>query len=367
MTSTVTSLPGIKNPRRSTDWSNWVVVETLGVSDGLTPTVVATGKKKRNFSSLERHIGSKYLREAASAALHKVLDRRDTVVEVVDTGHGREPIAMCAVPILSASGEVFGVQLWAGNPNSTPPDREAVGTFEYDVKGNETQHGPGLESDILGIADEASTRTLPEIWKYFDRFDYEDDYREFMNQIKQGDVDSGQEFSAEIYLTGADWVRRRVHMTVRAHLRSTADRMIGLVQNTTDGQLPQIQYDREFVRTAVNLDMNDGSCIGHIDLKTGIIFEWLRNPDEPYLSWRTQNPAIHEESVTAFYQARMKLLNGVVGSVKIIVYVQFPGSPDWIPSSLTITSVGHPDPAQGTVSRQGIVQVCKADIGPIIW
>lgn len=347
-----------------------MVVETLGVSDGIRPSVVAQGRKKRGFASLQRHAGSSPFQEACSTAIKNVLTTRQTEIVTVDADSFREPRAVCAVPIFSAQSEIFGVQLWAGRTTSDPPERENVGTFEYDVLRNETLHGPGLEERILGISDEqARSRTLPEIWKYFDRFDDEDDYWGYMDQIKQRLVESGQEFSGEIYLTGADGVRRQVHMTVRADIAETRIRMVGLVHDTSNGDIPQTVYDRDFVRAAVNLDPSDGSGVGQMDLQTGVIFEWLRNPCAPFLEWVAQNPLVHEDSLPGFRRARADLASGLASKTRAVVHIKFAESAHWLPTEVTITAVGTPETANGAAGRQGVVQVkpFEHDVGPLLW
>lgn len=356
------------NQTTSPDWPAWTVVETLGTADGIGPFIVAAGRRRRVFGSLARHTGAKPTQFAASTAIAKVLATRRPVIEMIESGEDRDPMAVCAVPILSSAEQVFGVQLWAGRTDSDPPARELVGTFEYDLLKNITAHGPGLEADILGISDQVDiARILPEIWKYFDRFDEEDDYLEFMKQIKQGLVPSGSEFSGEIYLTGADDVRRRVNMTVRAQLREGATLMHGLVHDTSDGQISQTVYDREFVRAAVNLDPVDGDGVGQMDLRTGIIFEWLRPPSDPFGAWITENPSIHEASLPEFRRVLSELADGIATKAVAPVYVKFDGDKDWLPAEMTVTAVGRPDPKNGFNVRQGVVQVKRFESGPIIW
>ncbi|GGF91745.1 hypothetical protein GCM10007304_02120 [Rhodococcoides trifolii] len=351
------------------DSVGWLLVETLGARDGLEPTVVAVGNRKRNFAALGRQTPSRHVSSALRDAVRRVVITRQQVVShVVPKGTPRTmtPRTMLCVPVFSATGDVFGVSAWIGSPDTGPPPREIVGTFEWNAVTGITQHGPGLETDILGIARSADRRTLPEIWKYFTEFDYHDDYTAFVQEVQTASAESGQQFGAEIALTGEDGVARRVHMTVRSSLYGTERKIVGLVHVIADIERPPSAFSREFARAAAAVALDSEQGVGHMILRTGLMLEWLRPPPEPFGRWATEVPEIHPTSAEQYEAARESVMRGSSAGADLVIYLRFAGDVDWLPAHVIVTAVGRPDPSRDSLVSQAIVQV-RTSIGIMAW
>jgi hypothetical protein len=342
----------------------WLLIETLGARDGLDPTVVAVGNRKRNFAALGRQTPSRHVSTALRDAVRRVVITRTQLVnQVVSKGAVR---TMVCAPVVSASGDVFGVQAWIGSPDSVPPPQETVGTFEWNAVTGITQQSAALETDILGIARSVDRRSLPEIWKYFTEFDYHDDYTAFVQEVQTASAESGQQFGAEIALTGADGVARRVHMTVRSSLYAAERKIVGLVHVIADIERPPSAFSREFARAAAAVALGSEEGVGHMILRTGLVLEWLRPPPEPFERWVTEVPEIHPTSARQYEAVRESVMRGTAAPADLVIYLRFAGDVDWLPAHVIVTAVGRPDPSRDSLVSQAIVQV-RPTIGIMAW
>lgn len=349
-------------------WANWLVLETLGYADGFEPTVVAKGSGKRPFTSVERRVDTAKTFAAIKKVVARVMETGDTELEPT-YGHGAyERVAVLGVPITGPSG-VFGVQIWAGNTDAMPPPAQSVGTFEFDVKRQVTKHGPGHDEQILGLEDSRDTRTLQEIWKHFDRFDDEEAYREFLDALAGDQFSSGENFAAEIFLTAADKVQRRINMSVRARITPEGRRIVGLLHDTTeDAKKPPGMSDRQIARAAAQLAAEDANAgLAQMDLNTGIVFEWLKTPPTPFDQWETHNPEFNQHSAETLTQARFKILNGVSKVSNLAVTLRFPDSDDWLLGEMTITAIGEAHSSDTKTPRNALVQVGECATPPMMW
>lgn len=340
-------------------WDEWLVVETLGFADGIEPTVVARGNQKRQFTRLNRQPGPMKVKETVSQVVAQVVAKGQPVVEPTSGFGPHVGVAACGVPIFGPESVVYGVQVWVGLVSATPPPPEGVGTFEFDVERQVTKHGPGHDAQILGLQDDSDTRTLQEIWKHFDRFDDEEAYREYLDALAADQFESGQEFAAEIYLTSADGVHRRIQMSVRSKQSATGRRIIGLLHDTTEGEKSHVISDRQIARAAAQLAAQDADAgLAQIDLNTGIVFEWLKTPPAPFDRWEKTNPEFDPETAKALAEARAAIQCGQLSTDTITATLRFPGDDDsWKLADLTISAIGGTDPQQDKSVRVAMIQI----------
>lgn len=340
-------------------WDDWLVIETLGFTDGIEPTVVARGHQKRQFTRLNRQPGPVKVKETVNKVVAEVVAKGEPVVEPTSGFGPHVGVAACGVPIFGPEAVVYGVQVWVGLVTATPPPPESVGTFEFDVERQVTKHGPGHDQQILGLQDDSDTRTLQEIWKHFDRFDDEEAYREYLDSLAADEFESGHEFAAEIYLTSADGVHRRIQMSVRSKKTTAGRRILGLLHDTTEGEKPRSMSDRQIARAAAHLAAQDAdSGLAQIDLNTGIVFEWLKTPPTPFDQWEKQNPEFDIRTTKALADARAAIQNGSIKSDTITATLRFPSDDDsWKLADLTISAIGEADHQQDKTIRVAMIQI----------
>jgi hypothetical protein len=349
-------------------WSEWLVIETLGFADGIEPTVVAKGSGHRSFTSIERRTDTRKTFTTIQKVIPEVFLTGDTVLEPVYGRGVYERVVVLGVPIIGPSG-VFGVQIWAGNSDATPPTAESVGTFEFDVERQVTKHGPGHDEQILGLDDGADTRTLQEIWKHFDRFDAEEAYREYLDALSCDEFASGESFDAPVYLTDANGIQRRIDMSVRARIAPDGRRIVGLLHDTTEGaeKVPGMS-DRQIARAAAQLTAQDADAgLGHLDLNTGIVFEWLKTPPPPFDQWERHNPEFHPKTAEALDLVRSAILDGSEKKSSIPLHLRFPGDDEWLLADMTITAIGEARPSGGKNVRAALIQIGECVAPPAMW
>lgn len=349
-------------------WSEWLVIETLGFADGIEPTVVAKGSGHRSFTSIERRTDTRKTFTTIQKVIPEVVLSGDTVLEPVFGRGAYERVVVLGVPIIGPSG-VFGVQIWAGNSDATPPTAESVGTFEFDVERQVTKHGPGHDEQILGLNDGADTRTLQEIWKHFDRFDAEEAYREYLDALSCDQFASGESFDAPIYLTDANGIQRRIDMSVRARIAPDGRRIVGLLHDTTEGaeKAPGMS-DRQIARAAAQLTAQDADAgLGHLDLNTGIVFEWLKTPPPPFDQWERHNPEFHAKTAEALDRVRSAILDGSEKKSSIPLHLRFPDDDEWLLADMTITAIGEARPSGGKNVRAALIQIGECVAPPAMW
>lgn len=341
-------------------WEDWLVIETLGFGDGIEPMVIAKGARKRNFT---RRLEPARLKVAVYEVVSKVADTGRPVVESHSSVGFNTAGAICGVPIFGPDEVVFGVQVWVGQSDTTPPQRQKIGSFSYDVDRQVTKHGPNQEG-VVGVGGAGTTQTLQEIWRMFDRFDDEEAYREYLDALTAGEVSTGQEFAAEVFITGDDGIQRRINMSVRAKVdRRAGSQIVGLLHDTTELAQLTTSSDRQLARAAARLAAQDPEAgLGQIDLNTGIVFEWLKTPPPPFDQWETDNPELTLPTLSAIKGARAAIRDGSGEAQTIAGSLRFSPEGDWLDADFVVSPIVDSTDAQptGRATRTALLQVGPA-------
>lgn len=372
-------LEGGRQRENSTDTRHlgWVIYETLGIRTGEEPSVVSEGGQARDFASRTRgtwevakrsNSDRAKAREAAQNAVKAAYTSRKPLHARVWLPGNRTAVAY-ADPLLSAEGDVFGVQVFVGAPGEAPPPPRTVGTFEWDYGTQRTRHSGPVEQKILGIDMSQPDRALPEIWQFFTAFDKRDAYTMYVGAFGHGELGPGAPFAAEISLKGDDGGFRCVHMTVRSIERAGQKSIGGLIHDITDETPPKQDFHREYSKTQVmtlEKSLAEPMGIGYLELITGLFLEWDVPPPGPLARWATEVAQIHEKSRAELDRARASLRNGEALSVDLVLFVRFSESEAWIPADLTITGVATASAEHGVTVAQSTVLV-RPGTGPLSW
>lgn len=347
---------------------DWIVAETL-TGDHAAPSLVFEGGKRRDFTKLSRR----------SYANHPTVTEKvvEIISEVAQGGTPRstkarlpsgDEFAVQGVPIHGGDGEVYGVQVWVGRPDESIPPRRTVGTFSWNADTDITVHGAGIEENILGMQkpEAPEDRTIQQIFQFFEAFDKQDLYLEYVGDVKERRLEDASHFGGQIDLRGADNKPRRVYMTVRSLSTESGPMIRGLVHDISDIDPPRPTSDRHLVRETAALMAGENRGIGQLDLRSGIITEWLVPPGDDLEAWATEVPQIHPNDQKQYQAKRLSLSNNSARVSDLILYVRFAHT-DWIPVDVTITAVGRDGVSQGLIQVSEAFSQTLLEHGPGIW
>lgn len=290
-------------PRSSTARGQWVIVETLSVDT--RPSVIIDGSYRRHFANLNR-VGI-----ATSAAvarrLQPLVDRcaitRQSQLDTVHLPSG-SILRIVAMPVLGPAGSVYGVGLWAGTRNEATPPMPLVGAIEWNALTGVAHTTAGAEA-VLGLptGEILSARTLPDLMSHFDRWD---DRHGFLALFDPGR--DSRRWSGNITLSGTETHgRRHLHIAATTDMFNTGPVVRGLL------------FDISFVEPAPPADVGSlalhavptslGHSIGMIDLRTGLIYDWITVATTFADHLRHTNPEIHPDDLSSIGQCRLELLH----------------------------------------------------------
>jgi hypothetical protein len=376
MTETLENEVGKATKSKQTEW---LVIETLGVDAGHAPAVVAEGGEEKDFHSLRnwnrKWRASRGLTLDERFRLHRLVEQ--AVTTVVSTGKAlREPhviaskergdleVLVVAHPVLSARGEVFGVQLWMGEPSSTIPVLRSVGSFEWDAQTQLTEHGPNVE-EILGFGAGVEQRAVQDVWgNILELVHRYAEYADFVGSFCEGTIASGAPFASEVSIKyGGDPNNRRLtYMTTRTREDSRGKRIVGLFHDiTTEMKQPRQNQDRETLRAVAAANPDAATC--RLLLASGLFLDWYSTPHGDLARWEVEVPEFHEKSQKELDATLIGLRDGTIESAKLVLFMKFSGDSKWIPADLTITPLGGAQP--GEISH-GVVLV-RPGTGPLCW
>lgn len=350
------------------DTRDWIVAETLAGNPDAA-TLVFEGGKRRGFTKLARRSYANH--PTVTEKIHEVI--REVTQDCAPRSRtarlpSGDEFAVQGVPIQSGSGEVFGVQLWVGRPDEAIPPRRTVGTFCWNARTDTTIHGSRIEEDILGMKNPPASqeRVIPQIFSLFEAFDKQPQYLEFVADLLEERLEDASRFGGEIDLRGADHKLRRVFMTVRNASEAGGPVIRGLVHDISDIDAPQPTSDRQVVRETAALMSNSDRGVGLVDLRSGIITEWLVPPGEDLEAWTTEVPQIHPGDQRKYEETRLSFRSNGVRVAELILHVRFAHT-GWIPVDVTITAVGRDGVSQGLIQVSKATAQALMDNGLSMW
>ena len=363
---------------KSAKLANWLVVETLGRWSDEEPTLVAEGGAPKEFTSLRNRKWSIARSPSEGAEISKLAKllveavavtgkEQVELITIASKAQGDIRARMAGHPILSARGEVFGVELWVGDARQPVPARRPVGAFEWDYRTQTTEHGPGAEDRVMGT-DPAVERGVQDVWKFFGGFERLNEYEDYVKDFAIGAKPPGAPFASKVTVRGAQ--PRLTYMATRTRETAEGKKIAGVIHDITSAEnRPKQDFSLDALRTAARLiaeSSPDPVGVCQLTLATGIFLEWYHNPPGSLSRWATEVPEIHEKSIPVLEQARIDLRKGKVTRTDVALFLRFAGDEEWTPADLTITATEEADPARGVEARQGIVQA-RPGTGPLCW
>ncbi|MFE2999300.1 GAF domain-containing protein [Nocardia sp. NPDC059246] len=281
----------------------WALVETLFFKD--RGSVVAEGASRRYFTRLLRtRLAQETMRGPHVArSLQAIVD--DCVAAarpVVRAVHSpvSPPLRVLAVPVLDGTDAVMGVQLWGGPRRVQPPPRPLVATLTWDSRTQLLTGSASLEQ-LLGTGEDRSrSRALPDFLRHFEQIDRTGLLRLFDPQLEP-DTWSSTAVSAG----QGDGIRRHLHFAARSDGFGQVRALVHDIGTASETPTPQLQ---SLLLRAVPLSPDH--AVGVMDLRTGLIHEWLAPASSPLHRATVEVPRIHPDDIGDCVRVRKELLAG---------------------------------------------------------
>ncbi len=309
--------------RIEADTHAWVVVETLTGPDQLS--TILDGPNPRAFSKVLRaSIGrNSAAARCLDAVIRRCAETATTQDELIPRPDG-EGVRIVAVPVLGPSGRVYASTVWVGPADEQLPTRPLVGTIEWDAM-IVAQLSPAAEL-LTGVPRNIrpAQNTLPELISWFDRWDDRSDFLAMFNLVNPVDRWAGT--ATKNVIDGT----RDFYIVARAHDEGIGTRhTVRAVVCDVTGHRPPVNPDLSSI-VARNLPIQPGHALALVDLKAGVIHEWLANSNDSIAGWRHHTPLFHPEDQAQVATTCLELLAGTTRSNHTQARLRLDPRDDWI-------------------------------------
>ncbi|MGW5383914.1 GAF domain-containing protein [Nocardia sp. NPDC003963] len=283
----------------------WVLVETLG-GPADDRRVIAEGVHPRRYTRLTRTriAGSSAVAQHLPAVVDAAVTSGESQARIAYPPSGTH-VRIVAVPVTGPSGAVHAVQVWAGPRTQSPPERPQVGTVLWRVPGNGISCTSAVVEDMLdtGISAPAE-RALPDLLRHFEWLDN----RAELLQLFDPSAAPGQYSGFAVTSGEFSQARRTLYLVARAYGSAGQRSVAALV---TD-----VSLTRPVPRPAIATRLIDAlptpheHGIGVIDVRTGLVHEWVRRGRAPLDRWMNEIPTVHTDDLAQLSTTRARLLAG---------------------------------------------------------
>ncbi|MFD4406632.1 GAF domain-containing protein [Nocardia sp. NPDC058499] len=287
----------------------WVLVEALG-SKGEERRVVAEGLHPRRYTRLTRTriAGSRAIAQHLPAVVDAAVDSGEPQVKVAYPPSGAH-FRIAAVPVTGPDGSVLAVQVWAGPRAQAAPERPAVGTMVWHAPGTGITLTCPVAEYLLdtGISVSAE-RALPDLIRHLEGLDNRADLLRLF--------DSGSppvQYAGFAVTTGeSSQTRRTLYITARSRGSGSQRRAAALI---TDVSLTRPVPAPGFTTRLIDaMPTPADHAIGVMDLRTGLVHDWVRRGREPLDRWMNEIPLVHPHDLRELSTARARLLSGAASA-----------------------------------------------------
>nr|WP_269782984.1 GAF domain-containing protein [Nocardia terpenica] len=306
---------------------HWVVVETL--SDDDTASVIIDGIYQRDFANLNR------VAIATSAAiarrLHPLVRRctRHGRLEHDDIALPSETsLRIYATPIFGPNDHVYGVGLCIDTPPYSPPTPPAIGAVEWNRKtGTATVSAAVYQLLELTSNQTCCHTTLSDVMRQFDRWDDRDGFLALFDPSVPTDRWTGT--AATRLHTG---IRRHLYIAARSsHTTGTIRALVcGL---STAGTTPSADCISAALR---GIRLASDQAVGIIDLRSGLIHEWVDASHGGLLCHSPHTPKIHPDDAPVVAEACIRLLTETTTATEVL---RIGRHDDWVTASTRWTLI----------------------------
>lgn len=285
-------------PPTMTNPDPWVLVDTMVEGADRIRSVIAEGLRSLGHSRIGRTRLSRsrsteqQLGGAVSTAAATRQIRTDTFW--LPSGFAKRCVA---VPIPGPDRATYAVHLWAGHLGQEPPPRPRVATLSWSPWTGLAKTTKELER-LLAAEAPGSLRALPDLMRHLDIHDRAGMMALFGTAIEMS-------WSGTAVVTAGNAPSRCVQVV--AHRKARTE-VCAIVHEVTPADLQDPPIS---LRTLRQLPIDPNHAMGLVDVRTGLVHEWLRLGPHPLDRWVHENPRIGTNDIPSLAQARARLIEGV--------------------------------------------------------
>ena len=322
------------------------MVETLNPEGPWT--VVADGSRVRNWAKLNRvrpALGAAAI-NGLTAVLRACRESGESIEDISSVNRA-ERLRIVCVPIVGAYGSVHGVHLWAAPEMAEMPEHRKIFAWEWDAVSSLAHHGPGIETEILGVCEsqQRDTRAPTDFFRRVVNFDQRMSYFAFVARLNNGESWDGQ-----LTVQREDKEARQLHMLARAYVDGESRLIRGLVHDITDVSAPEFGIAITELRALAKASRDP---VGLIALDYFAVYEWLSSPVGLLARWVEEVPEFHPDDLPVLATA-FEAVGGIEDNVVVDVRLRFDGS-NWISVNAVISGLA----AHGR--QLGLIRIISAD------
>ncbi|WP_280310090.1 GAF domain-containing protein [Nocardia abscessus] len=299
----------------------WVLVETF--NPGPPRWVVAEGAFPRRFSRIARTraAGSSTAAAHLPALIEQAITSSEPQVRAIYPPSGRG-MRVFAVPVIGPDSQVWAVQLWAGPREAAVPLRPEVGAMLWAADGGFVRTTSALERLLDSDSMRSATRTLPDLMRHFERIE---DRTGFLRLL--GDTSTPRLWSGTAITAGV-MSQARLHVSIAACGSGAGrDRTVRALVHDISAAYP-VPAPGMTTRLIRAVPIPIQHAVGVVDLRTGLLHEWISQGPPPLDRWLYEIPTIHPEDIPALAALRAELLGGT-DHARSHWRIRWEGDSDW--------------------------------------
>ncbi|NQE85938.1 GAF domain-containing protein [Nocardia terpenica] len=309
------------------------------------PSVILEDGHIRQFSRSSR------TRIAGCANVASQLDA--VLSQVVGSGQPAEiPVRLAsglwlrivAVPVIGPAAQVYAVQLWVGRADAEVPPRLPIGVLSLDPR---TGIAQGCEiSQQTDNPEVTGKSVLPYLLGQLDGCADRAGLLELMS------APAGQQWIGSATSVGPE--RRHLCVAARSCPSPEGPLVRVIVCDITEIEPPTPRaLDIGVWRT---MPVSPGHGAGLVDLRSGLVHEWIVPGPPPLDRWITEVPQTHPEDTAKLQRCRDALIGGAV-TEQCLFRMRFSDTESWIRVRASWTAV----PCDG--APQAVLDVTRTSLG----
>ncbi|WP_420749431.1 GAF domain-containing protein [Rhodococcus sp. O3] len=273
----------------------WLLISAFG---GAEPTLIGQGNQPKSFIPLDRVFRSRHTASTAMLEVQQlVLDmiNRPSPIDHTATSGSR----MVAMPLLNSERRLHGLHLWRGRVDETPPDRDPVGAWHFNLTLGQASGSDDL-FDLYRVAEEDRRSTVAQAGA-FTRLKTNLDEGEALAKILRSEP--GTEHQAVWTVVRDDGEERAAHFSCRMLREGEHVILRGLTHDIGPAASARVAAQAPVVleHRIVETKLRPGEHLAYVDLRRLQLVKWRGEP-MPGIAWENlpgqPTPGIHPDDVS---------------------------------------------------------------------
>lgn len=287
---------------RHDELAPWVLADATSDS---TPAVIAEGARPRQHSRLGR------TRICANRAVEAQIVQTVTACARTSEPQARTiwmpngvQLRCVTTPVLGPDNVVHAVQAWAGARTLEPPPRPTVAPLTWDPFTGDARTTGALEQLLDSTYSGSGVRTMPDLMRHLDRFD---DRLGLLALF--GDRADARMWSGVAVTAGAATGTRRHIRIVARRCGQGRSSIIRAVAHDISASGPAVAPTLPEMLLR-HIPVADHHAIAVVDLRTGLVHEWIVPGEGILARWVGERPHLHPDDKHVIFDTRRQLQDG---------------------------------------------------------